>query len=703
MDDGELINAIRAGDQELYSILMDRHGHMIDQLCYRMTGNRSATEELAHDAFVEAYLKLAQLRDPDKFRPWLRQLALNICRMWYRQQRWEMIDLSEETDSEMAEEEMDDTIHRQMALGLSRLSGLHRLVLVLHYFERLSYDEIARFLDIPIGTVMSRLHRARTALKLTIDKLEANPADEEMTMTPDEQFKQSIHAEIQVLLEMFREQPNAMERLRLIFEQSPERLTQFIQQTDNAALLDQMAILLPSLGRKAVEMVLTSNFSADPRASTNARWILVRTITDSESIRHQMWDAMASVDAYILLNTLIQFPADHRSKAELLIDLMAACEDKTIGALLISYLLCFPDEAFDLLMDQFRATASAETLYQTPHLLYALCRMGTRFCGALIEPLQSRDDREVSLALAGVEGIANAINYAYRKKYESPIHLANDVRIGTRRNILSPLREEGIDAVIYSEMIRRTASLLDHRSTDIRDKALRIIGRLRAEEYLKQINPCMTHPESSTRLAAITALADIGKAESAERFIRASKDGSVAERCAAIEALGRLQIQESLPLLKSMVDDPDVQIQKAVVTALGEMGGEDIRLFLKDLLHSKDTQLHKIAAKALYRGTVYPKSLELTKQRLQRIRGDAHPFTVLSLDAVLRYALPEIRQYDERELTRRISGVCYDYSATRRHLMEEGLMSRSNGICEFTDNGKIVWRVEHFIMDNYLG
>ncbi|MEE8399588.1 MAG: sigma-70 family RNA polymerase sigma factor [Desulfobacterales bacterium] len=703
MKDAELIHAIRAGDRELYSILMDRHGHMVDQLCHRMTGNRAKAEELAHDAFVEGYLKLDQLQDPEKFRPWLRQLTLNLCRMWYRGQRWELVELSEDTGSEEAGEESDDDIHMQMALGLSRLSGLHRLVLVLHYFERLSYDGIARFLDIPIGTVMSRLHRARRALKSIIDTLETNPADEEMTMTPDEQFKRGIHAEIQVLLEMFREQPNATGRLRLILEQSPERLTHFIQQTDNTALLDQMAMLLPNLGGPAVDMVLASYFSADPQASTNARRILMRTMADSEAIRHQMWDTMASIDAYILLDTLIQFQTAPRVKAELLIDLMGACEDKCIGALLISCLLCFPDEAFDLLMDQFHEVASPEELHQTPHLLYALCRMGTLFCSALIEPLQSRDDREVSLALAGVEGVARAIDYGYQMEYVSPIHLANDVRIGTRRNMLSPIRKEDIDTAVYGRMIQQTASLLAHQSADIRDSALRILGRLRAEEYLERINPCMDHPESSTRRAAIMALAGIGNSESAEQLIRASQEDSVAERCAAIEALGRMKVQESLPLLKRFVDEPDGRIQKVAVTALGEIGGDDVGTFLQDLLHSKHVKLRKIAARALYSGTAWPTPLDATKERLQRVRGDAHPFTLLSLDAVMRYALPEIRQYDERELTRRISGVCYDYSATRRHLMEEGLMSRANGICEFTDHGKVVWQVEHFIMENYLG
>ena len=132
------------------------------------------------------------------------------------------------------------------------------------------------------------------------------------------------------------------------------------------------------------------------------------------------------------------------------------------------------------------------------------------------------------------------------------------------------------------------------------------------------------------------------------------------------------------------------------------MGGENVRTFLQELLHSEKSQLRKIAAKALYRGAVYPTPLKKTKERQQMIRGSNQPFILNSMDAVIRFALPDIREYDERELTSRIAGICFDYSATRRDLMEEGLMTRSNGICELTEKGKAVWRVEHFIMNHYL-
>ena len=99
---------------------------------------------------------------------------------------------------------------------------------------------------------------------------------------------------------------------------------------------------------------------------------------------------------------------------------------------------------------------------------------------------------------------------------------------------------------------------------------------------------------------------------------------------------------------------------------------------------------------------VKPGYLKVEKQRLTRFRGNKIPFVINSMDAAIRYAVPEIREYHERKLTGLIAGVCEDFSATRRDLVEAGLISRTNGICELTERGKTVWSVEHFIMEKYM-
>jgi len=155
-----------------------------------------------------------------------------------------------------------------------------------------------------------------------------------------------------------------------------------------------------------------------------------------------------------------------------------------------------------------------------------------------------------------------------------------------------------------------------------------------------------------------------------------------------------------------MIEAGDGSLEQAAITALGELDAEAAHQKLQELLHSENTKLRKAAAKALFRDrerrTLSPRPLELTEKRLKALRGDNRPFVTISLDAALRYAMPELRSYEERDLTARISRVCSDYAATRRYLIMEGLMTRAAGIYEFTEAGKAVWQVERFILEHYL-
>src|SRR5215213_4123479 len=115
MDDAELIERVRAGDREAFGPLVARHQGRIYQLCYRVAGNSPDAEDLAHETFVEAYLKLEQLREPAKFGAWLRALALNLCRMWYRRRQREAGALLEEPAQ--AEPPENSSLHQRMLVG----------------------------------------------------------------------------------------------------------------------------------------------------------------------------------------------------------------------------------------------------------------------------------------------------------------------------------------------------------------------------------------------------------------------------------------------------------------------------------------------------------------------------------------------------------------------------------------------------------
>ncbi len=220
--DGDLVRALQQGDREVFGDLVDRYRDRVLGLCLRVTSNPRDADELAHDTFVEAYLKIAALREPEKLAGWLRAIAINLCRMWYRRRRHAWCELPEEVAAAEPDDE-DPALLARMSAGLADLPAPQRLVLVLHYLEGMSYEQTAEFLDVPIGTVMSRLHRARRALREVLD---GPHRDEEIPMGEDDRFKREIQAEIAVLLEMFGRESSAAERLTVILQHSPQRFGQ---------------------------------------------------------------------------------------------------------------------------------------------------------------------------------------------------------------------------------------------------------------------------------------------------------------------------------------------------------------------------------------------------------------------------------------------------------------------------------------------
>jgi RNA polymerase sigma-70 factor (ECF subfamily) len=700
MTDGELVQALLAGDREVFGELVDRHRDMVLGLCLRVADNRSDAEELAHDTFVEAYLKIGTLREPDKLGGWLRAIALNLCRMWYRRRRATLRELPDDVPAGEADTEDADLLAR-MSAGLWQLSGPQRLVLVLHYFERMSYDQVAEFLDVPIGTVMSRLHRARAALR---EVLEGSTGDEEVPVVEDDRFREEVQAEIAVLLEMFGRDRGAAERLTVILQHSPQRLAHLIEQTEDPQTLANLAILLPRLGAGAMDAAVHAAFSPDPRAAAHAGEVLRGLVNRCRSAAEHGWEPGTPCrSAYVLLDRLIVHAADPATRVELLVDLLDACQDEGVAALVTSVLLCYPEAAFDLLMEWFKAAAVRDDLYRSSYRLFALCRMGTRFCGQLAELLHTPDQGRQMVALAGADAVGRCLDLRWLQG-ATPQQLDFEVR---RRAKWPPLRSEDLDPAGLTAMVDRTADLLVHPRAEVRSAALEALGHLRAVAHLKQIIPHAVGDEPTTRQAAVRALAEIGDPGAAGVLMHVAKgpDGAGVRR-AAVEALGRMKVREAQDMLIHLLEDPDAQIQEAAVIALGELGTPAARTALQDVLASSGKRLRKAASRALFGAHQARSALPIQppgqQTQSQRIRGDARPLAYTSIAGVLRVALPEIRPYEELDLTGRIAAVCFDYAMTRRRLVDEGWMTREAGTYELTEAGRAAWRVEQFIAAHYL-
>lgn len=353
--------------------------------------------------------------------------------MWYRRRRHAWCELPEEVAA--AEPDDDDpALLARMPAALGQLPAPQRLVLVLHYLEGMSYEQTAEFLDVPIGTVMSRLHRARRALR---EVVEGAHRDEEASMGDDDRFKREIQAEIAVLLEMFGRQSGAAERLTVILQHSPQRFEQLIAQAGDEVTRENLALLLPRLGTEAMTAVLDAALSPDAEAAGRGGDVLRRFLRGYRPPGGPGWDQRTPGPAvYALADRLIHHAAEPAAKVELLVDLLEAREDNSpfsaVASLITNVPLCFPQAALTVLVEWFQGALGRDDLYDSPWLLHALCRTGTPFCREVADHLASPDVPRQVAGLAGAEAIGRCLDAPWLQA-ATPEEWAYDEQDLTRR------------------------------------------------------------------------------------------------------------------------------------------------------------------------------------------------------------------------------------------------------------------------------
>jgi len=165
-----LIHLAQKGDRSAYGELVRRYHPSVVQIVSRFCGDPDLAEDAAQEAFLRAWSRLPVFRTTAPIRNWLFRIALNAARDTLRKRPTERFDeeqLGSMPDRTAGPETL--LIDKERATSVQRaiqdLPDPARSVLILREFGELSYQEIAAVLDIPIGTVMSRLHDARTRLR----------------------------------------------------------------------------------------------------------------------------------------------------------------------------------------------------------------------------------------------------------------------------------------------------------------------------------------------------------------------------------------------------------------------------------------------------------------------------------------------------------------------------------------------------------
>ena len=156
-----------SGGKGTVESLVDEHYVALYRYAYRLSGSPADAEDLTQEAFCKAQSGLAQLRDPARARPWLFSILRNAYLQRLRaegRRAWVSLDGVGDL-AEPPPEPLPEVDPEQLQQALNDLAEVYRTPVILYYFEDFSYRDIAEQMDLPIGTVMSRLARAKAWLR----------------------------------------------------------------------------------------------------------------------------------------------------------------------------------------------------------------------------------------------------------------------------------------------------------------------------------------------------------------------------------------------------------------------------------------------------------------------------------------------------------------------------------------------------------
>lgn len=183
-DDKRLIAECLQGDTASFGVLVRRYQERLYHSVYRLVENAEDAQDVVQEAFLNAYQSLEGFKGDSQFFTWLYRIAVNTAISHKRKHRamarmetqkngepaLEPPDLSAASRPEHALEQAEQQMRVRQALA--RLSPEHRAVLIMKDMEGQKYEEMAEILQVPIGTIRSRLHRARLELRELLEKSE---------------------------------------------------------------------------------------------------------------------------------------------------------------------------------------------------------------------------------------------------------------------------------------------------------------------------------------------------------------------------------------------------------------------------------------------------------------------------------------------------------------------------------------------------
>ncbi len=172
--EADLVRAAQGGDQAAFAEIVRHFQRPVYRVAYALTRNAADADDLAQETFVRAYQAIGRFRVGEPLYPWLSRIAVNLAYSLFRRRRRRpetpiepLVEAGRQfgVEDDPAEHAAEAERHARLAEAFGALSVEHQAVLTLRVVEDMTYEEIARTLNVPVGTVMSRLSRARTELR----------------------------------------------------------------------------------------------------------------------------------------------------------------------------------------------------------------------------------------------------------------------------------------------------------------------------------------------------------------------------------------------------------------------------------------------------------------------------------------------------------------------------------------------------------
>ncbi|HEY9593376.1 MAG TPA: RNA polymerase sigma factor [Spirochaetia bacterium] len=173
MTDEQIVGRVRRGETRMFGELVRRYQDPVFAMALRFVGSRTEAEDIAQEVFLRVHRGIEGFKGDAKFSTWLYRIAWNLCTDWLRRNRRPgRTAAAMETEDALPDARVDleggllaEEERERVRTALAGLDEIYRSVVILLYYQKLSYEQIAEVLGVPVKTVETRLYRARKLLR----------------------------------------------------------------------------------------------------------------------------------------------------------------------------------------------------------------------------------------------------------------------------------------------------------------------------------------------------------------------------------------------------------------------------------------------------------------------------------------------------------------------------------------------------------